>query len=337
MALSDASILITGESGTGKELFSQAIHNASRRRAKPFVAINCAAIPESLLESELFGYDEGAFTGAKKGGKPGLFEIAHEGTVFLDEIGEMPLALQARLLRVLQEKCVMRVGGNRLIDIDVRVIAATNRNLKDEVRRQTFRKDLYYRLNVLPMVLPTLREHSEDVPELIAMMQKRLGATFSIGPALMTELKRYEWDGNIRELQNLIAYLYHLDKPVVSFQDLPYGTELNGGAEAAAEDLPDVLKIDDYRYGYVLWFVYRAGRDRRRIGRRTLRQRLDRAGYVVSEREVRTILGDLAEWGYLRIRSGRAGTEITAKGIALIENGTKAHIVPFLMGSAPEK
>ncbi|HHY70297.1 MAG TPA: sigma 54-interacting transcriptional regulator, partial [Thermoanaerobacterales bacterium] len=163
-AQAEAAVVITGETGTGKEMFAQSIHNNSARNDGPFVAVNCAAVPENLLESELFGYEEGAFTGARRGGKKGLFELAHNGTIFLDEIGELPLKLQARLLRVLQEKAIIRVGGDRVIPINVRIIAATHRNLEESVNKGTFRQDLYYRLNVLRVSLPPLRERKDDIP-----------------------------------------------------------------------------------------------------------------------------------------------------------------------------
>src|SRR5690606_11293703 len=173
--------------------------NASRRRQHPFVAVNCAALPESLLESELFGYEEGAFTGAKKGGKPGLFELAHRGTLFLDEVGEMSLRLQARLLRVLQEKEVMRIGSETIIPIDVRVVAATNRDLKVMVEEGTFRRDLYYRLNVLSLELPPLRQRLDDLPELLrhllekyGMAEEKRAEVLARFPAL---LSRYDWPG----------------------------------------------------------------------------------------------------------------------------------------------
>ncbi len=202
---SEGNILIYGESGTGKELFAQSIHNESLRSKGPFVAINCAALPENLLESELFGYDEGAFTGAKKGGKPGLFEMAHKGTIFLDEIGEVSKSLQARLLRVLQEKEVMRIGGEKIIPVDVRVIAATNKNLKESMEKQKFREDLYYRLNILYIHIPPLRKRAKCIELLIdALLLKHGGQPEFITDALKEDFKRYNWPGNIRELENFI-------------------------------------------------------------------------------------------------------------------------------------
>ncbi len=206
----EATVLITGESGTGKELFAQSIHLESRRRNGPFVAINCAAIPENLLESELFGYEEGAFTGAKKGGNPGLFEIAHGGTLFLDEILELTLPLQARLLRVLQEKAVRRVGGHRVIPVDVRIIAVANRDLRQAVREGRFREDLYFRLNILNLNIPPLRERSEDIPLLTEFFLKqhalkyksRKSAVFA--QSHLERLKKYPWPGNVRELESFV-------------------------------------------------------------------------------------------------------------------------------------
>jgi len=202
-AQSDLTVLITGESGTGKEVLAQAIHNASPRAAGPFVAVNCAAIPENLLESELFGYEEGAFTGARKGGAQGLFEVAHGGTLFLDEIGEMPVNLQARLLRALQERRVRRVGGTRLIPVDVRVIAATNRDLGQMVREGRFRQDLYYRFNVLTLRLPPLWERAGDLPVLVRAILQRLGCP-PMPERACRLLETYEWPGNVRELENFL-------------------------------------------------------------------------------------------------------------------------------------
>ncbi|MBU2628508.1 MAG: sigma 54-interacting transcriptional regulator, partial [Proteobacteria bacterium] len=173
-ALNDSTVLVTGESGTGKELFSQAIHNASLRRQHPFIRINCAAIPKDLLESELFGYDEGAFTGAKAKGKPGKFELANNGTIFLDEIGDLPLDMQPKLLRVLEEKEFERIGGTKIMKSDFRVICATNQNLEDLMEKQKFRKDLFYRLNVIPIYIPPLRERPKDIIPLAEHLLKKM-------------------------------------------------------------------------------------------------------------------------------------------------------------------
>jgi propionate catabolism operon transcriptional regulator len=210
-ARTDATVLITGESGTGKELFAQGIHQASGRKREPFVAINCGAFPESLLESELFGYEEGAFTGSRRGGKPGLFEAAHRGTIFLDEIGELPLALQARLLRVLQEREVLRLGSTEATSIDVRVIAATNRRLPEEIASGRFRQDLYYRLDILELQLPPLRARPTDIASLsvhfLAAALRRHHAVVRAEELLPQFLPRFEahtWPGNVRQLENQI-------------------------------------------------------------------------------------------------------------------------------------
>lgn len=220
-AKSDSTILILGETGTGKELFAQAIHNESARCKRPFVAINCAALPANLLESELFGYEEGAFTGAKKGGKPGLFELAHGGTIFLDEIGEVPMAIQSRLLRVLQEHEVLRIGGERIIPVNIRVIAATNKDLWDMVKQGLFREDLYYRLCVLEIHLPPLRQRRVDIPLLITKFLQ--GYRKDLPPEVIQKiaghplLSEYQWPGNIRELHNFVerfAVLHADNSPV---------------------------------------------------------------------------------------------------------------------------
>lgn len=208
-ARSEASVLIGGESGTGKELFAQSIHNESNRREEPFVAVNCAALPENLLESELFGYEEGAFTGARRGGKQGLFSLAHGGTIFLDEVGELSPNLQARLLRVLQEKEVMPVGGQKVLPVDVRVISATNQNLSAAVKEGRFRKDLYFRLDVLNLQIPPLRARLEDVPELFIYFLKRLAGlgiveSMNINDNIAGALKKYMWPGNVRELEAFV-------------------------------------------------------------------------------------------------------------------------------------
>lgn len=209
-AATNSNILIVGETGTGKEVFAQSIHNHSPRHTGPFVAVNCAALPAQLLESELFGYVSGAFTGANKEGKPGLFELAHGGTIFLDEIAEMDYVNQSRLLRVLQERSVMRLGSDRIIAVDVRVIAATNKNLKELIRDNKFREDLFFRLNVLKLELPPLRERHQDIQIMAEAFVSKFasaGRTLKIGNQAMKTLESYSWPGNVRELQNTIERL----------------------------------------------------------------------------------------------------------------------------------
>ena len=249
-ALTQSTILVTGESGTGKEMLVQSIHNASPRAQGPFVAVNCAALPENLLESELFGYAEGAFTGAKKGGRQGLFELAHGGTLFLDEIGEMPLALQSRLLRVLQEKAVMHLGGDSLIPVDVRIVAATNQNLSLLVEEKKFREDLYYRLNILRIHMPTLRERTEDIPLLAKRMMLSLRSVnehiAAIDDEALAYLQRCSWRGNIRQLANTMERAMLLSEgPVLRQADVleAFDEEREvGGGSGAGQDRLAVLE-----------------------------------------------------------------------------------------------
>ncbi|EET85850.1 sigma54 specific transcriptional regulator, Fis family [Clostridium carboxidivorans P7] len=214
---SNSTILITGESGTGKEIFAQAIHNYSQRKDMPFIAINCGALPSNLIELELFGYEDGAFTGAKKGGNAGKFEMAEGGTIFLDEIGEMPLDMQVSLLRVMEEGVINRIGGCKQILLNVRIIAATNKDLKEEVSKGRFRKDLFYRLNVLPLHVPSLRDRKEDVPLLVEYYMKKASKRLNkrivdIDENSMENLKQYEWTGNVRELENVIELTVNTEK-----------------------------------------------------------------------------------------------------------------------------
>ena len=211
IAYSKSNVLILGESGTGKELVAHAIHSEYHGEDKPFVCVNCAAIPSELLESELFGYEEGSFTGAKKGGKIGMFQASDGGTLFLDEIGEMPLQMQAKLLRVLQDKKVKKVGSNEAKPVNVRIIAATNRDLEAMVREGTFRDDLYFRLNVISVNIPPLRERVEDLPMLVeVLIDKVSGNPYmdarGISPEAMEYIKKYPWPGNVRELENVIEH-----------------------------------------------------------------------------------------------------------------------------------
>lgn len=224
VADSKSTILISGESGTGKEVLAQSIHNYSNRREEAFVAINCGAIPRNLIESELFGYEEGAFTGAKRNGHPGKFEIADGGTIFLDEIAEMPLDMQTRLLRVIEEGTVSRIGGTNETVVDVRIIAASNKDLQNEVLKGNFRKDLFYRLNVLPIKLPPLRERREDIPLLIEYFMKRLSKKLNkrvvpITDEQMAILKNYDWHGNVRELENFVELIINTEYVSIPFTD----------------------------------------------------------------------------------------------------------------------
>jgi len=208
-AVADSTVLIMGECGTGKELIAQSLHNGSRRSKGPFVAVNCSALPENLIESELFGYEEGAFTGAAKGGRKGLFEMAHTGTIFLDEIGEMPLTMQVKLLRVLEERQVMRLGGDRLIPLDVRVICATNRNLAQMAAAKQFRQDLYFRINVLRLTLPPLRERGSCLDALIRFYSREIGYRLGGSPPdlsdeALDELRSYTYPGNVREMKSIL-------------------------------------------------------------------------------------------------------------------------------------
>jgi DNA-binding NtrC family response regulator len=222
-ARSEANILVLGESGTGKELVARAIHANSERASQPFVAVDCASLPEHLLESELFGHEKGAFTGAVKT-KSGLIEMADRGTLFLDEIGELPLALQSKFLRALQERKIRRVGGTGLIDVDMRVVSATNRNLREEIAKGRFREELYYRINVIAIELPSLRDRSGDVPLLTQAFLKKYGRgqPFALDEAALAALESYDWPGNVRELQNVVERACALaDGPTVRRRDLP--------------------------------------------------------------------------------------------------------------------
>lgn len=213
-AQNEFNVLVTGDTGTGKEVFAHAIHKASARINKPFIRINCAAIPSELLEAELFGYEDGAFTGAKKGGKKGKFELANGGTIFLDEIGDMPLVMQAKMLRVLQEREVEKVGSYSPLPIDVRVIAATNQNLEERVIAKLFRADLYYRLNVIQIRVPSLKERAEDISLLssyfLSDLNERYGTCISISDQAVRTLMAYHWPGNVRELRNVVERAYSM-------------------------------------------------------------------------------------------------------------------------------
>lgn len=250
VAQTTSTILIRGESGTGKELLARAVHNASQRSHQPFIVVNCASIPENLLESELFGYEGGAFTGARKGGKPGKFALAHQGTIFLDEVGDLPLPLQPKILRVLQEKTIDQIGSKRSMSIDVRVIAATNKNLEEMILQGTFREDLYYRLNVIPMALPPLRNRKGDIPLLlnhyVDKFKKIFNKEVELDEDLVAWLKEYSWPGNIRQLENVMEYMINIAQTKVITKDHLPEYLLNNGEEIAAITINLPEKIAQY-------------------------------------------------------------------------------------------
>ncbi len=239
-------VLITGESGCGKELIAHSIHNCSDRHERMFVRVNCAAIPENLFESEFFGYVGGSFSGASKAGKVGKFELANNGTLFLDEIGEMPLFMQSKLLRTLQEKEITRVGGNENIPVDVRIIAATNRDLEKMIKEGKFREDLYYRINILNIKAPALREHPSDIPEIVESILEELyqenGVQKTVSKEVYNVFKQYSWPGNVREMNNILSKMYYMSNgKEIGVQEIPrhirYGDHIN--SMSANEDSMD--------------------------------------------------------------------------------------------------
>ena len=293
VAPTEATVLITGESGTGKELIASAMHLNSPRREKPFIQLNCAAITETLLESELFGHEKGAFTGADRR-KEGRFRLANRGSIFLDEISEMSVAMQAKLLRVLQEKEIQRVGGEEVLRVDVRVIAATNRDLKAEIKDGRFREDLYYRLNVVALAVPALRERREDIPLLAqhfldSFAEKNRKQIKGFTPQAMDRLVRYDWPGNVRELMNAVErgvilcrgdYVSEMDFPL-SVSDVPVPEQ-----EAVREELLADLPLEEVEKVTILKTLESAGGNKsetaRRLGitRRTLHKKLKKYGVM---------------------------------------------------------
>ena len=260
---SSSTVLITGESGTGKELVARAIHYEGNRKNKPFIAINCGAIPETLLESELFGYDKGAFSGANSNGRMGKFELANKGVIFLDEIGDMPLYLQVKLLRVLQEKTIVRIGSNKLVSLDLRVIAATNKDLKELVRRGKFREDLYYRLNVIPIEIPPLRERKGDLELLLNSLIDKYNIEFNKSVYLIEDnvlemFRKYKWCGNIRELENVVEFMVSLcdEKGIINETMLPDSFiesfhEQMGLEEKGNDDIKEIIPLKDIEKKYI--------------------------------------------------------------------------------------
>ena len=321
MARSESPVLLIGETGTGKELFAHAVHQASRRAEGPFVAINVAAFPENLLESELFGYEEGAFTGAKKGGRPGLFELAHRGTLFLDEVEGMSSALQIKLLRALQEREVMRGGGHRIIHVDVRIVAATNESLEQKVREGSFRRDLYYRLSTLPALIPPLTERGDDMFLLTEHFRQELGGAFRLTEPVKAFFRRHPWPGNIRELRNAVEYFIYTGHEDIGLEDLPPTLFLSEGTALRPANPPPPETGPSDAFRFILSRLYAASEAGASMGRETLLKQAREAHVPLSQREVRDILTDMAAQGLARVSRGRGGSQLTPKGRALWETG----------------
>ncbi|WML34169.1 sigma 54-interacting transcriptional regulator [Clostridium sp. OS1-26] len=312
IASSDLTALITGESGTGKEVLAQSIHNASNRSKQPFVAINCAALPESLLESELFGYEGGSFTGALKEGKAGLFEQAHNGTIFLDEIGDMPLSLQTRMLRVIQERQVMRIGSQSVIDINVRIIAATHRNLMQMINEGKFREDLFYRLNVLPINIPPLRERKEDI---ILILESSLNGkkNLKLSKDVVDLLLNYTWPGNIRELKNAADYIELMSDEEIKIENIPfYILNCNIDYKREYDYLNDKCNVENALE--ILEIIEEKNSNNMGVGRKNIEEALKNRCRSITEAEVRRILTILNDLGIITSSLGRRGSELTIKG-----------------------
>ncbi|WP_281658099.1 sigma 54-interacting transcriptional regulator [Halobacillus sp. Cin3] len=308
-------VLIHGESGTGKELFAHAIHHESDRRNEPFLAVNFSALPEDLLESELFGYEEGAFTGAKKGGKKGLFEQADGGTIFLDEIGDISLKLQARLLRVIQEMEIRKIGGSKTIPINIRVIAATNKDLLELIDQGKFREDLYHRLKVLYVSVPPLRERKTDIPALVEQfLLENYTPNKALGKGLLGELMSYEWFGNIRELKNTISYLLTVSEgDTITIDDLPDADFFQRPKKNTKRETTSL--VDDHLNKKVLSVVLSLNEALINASRKKILEKLSAEESIpLSEQQVRRVLTELKERGFVTIKRGRAGTQITEAG-----------------------
>ena len=327
MAATDSPVLLMGETGTGKELMAHALHQASRRADGPFIAINVAAMPENLLESELFGYEEGAFTGAKKGGRPGLFEFAHQGTLFLDEVEGMSLSMQVKLLRVLQEGEIMRVGGGSIIRVDVRIVAATNESLEEKIQDGSFRKDLYYRLNALTVEIPPLRKRGDDIFLLLDYFMRKMGGDFTLSEGVKAFLRRHPWPGNIRELQNAVEYFNYLAKPVIGLSDLPptmtrfvddgsddsEGEVNDNAADDKEADMAYQAAVDKKQF--VLNQLALAWKEGKTAGREKILEAAKKDHISMTQKQVRVLLDELAKEGLIQVGRGRGGSKITEKGL----------------------
>ena len=323
-AQNDMTILISGESGTGKEILAQSIHNASMRFNAPFLAVNFAAIPENLIESELFGYEGGAFTGARHGGKLGYFEIAKEGTIFIDEIGDMPLSLQTRLLRILQEKEIIRIGGSCIIPINVRIIAATNVDLKWKVAEGAFRKDLYFRLNVLSLSTPPLREFKCSINTIMRKyLMKKYNFKMNLDKTAESTLQKYSWPGNVRELLNVADYMFYSaeeegcfcskDIPPYILQEIP-----NSNIFIPQLNHCYANKLSDNKNIHIAILNIFCQTNNYYIGRDFIKKELQKGGLNITEHYIKIIVSQMKKAGLIETGTTRQGSHITEKGYAFL-------------------
>ncbi|WP_345240738.1 sigma-54 interaction domain-containing protein [Pontibacillus salipaludis] len=325
MARGQSTILIQGESGTGKEILAQSIHNESARSKRPFVAVNLAALSSSILESELFGYESGAFTGAHKGGKKGLFEEAHTGTIFMDEIGDAPLELQVKLLRVLQEGAVRKVGGTEQVPIDVRIIAATNKDLEQQVRGGSFREDLYYRLNILPIETIPIRERREDISPLLHYYlnhyaeEEVYDLSQYLDEGAISFLENHPWPGNVRELMNAVEYIVNMRSVSgkLSYGELPRYLKREGASPQAVGEALHSSGLSEEEE--VLLMIYR----KFGIGRRKIVEELRQKGILIGEGKVKSIIHSLKDKGWVEVNKGVRGCTITEEGRAYVKEAVE--------------
>ncbi|QAT63276.1 MULTISPECIES: sigma 54-interacting transcriptional regulator [Tissierellales] len=321
IAKTDLTVLIQGENGTGKEIFAQAIHNESKRKDGPFVAVNFSSLSETLAQTELFGYEEGSFTGSKKGGKSGLFEYAHNGTLFIDEIGDISPNIQVQLLRVLQEKEIMRLGGNGVIPVDVRIIAATNKNLKKLVEEGKFRKDLYYRIKVLSFRVPPLRERKQDIPYLVKYFFKKDGSKKHLTKEVLDLFNKHSWPGNVRELENMVYYIENIvehDEVVIGDLSDEFIEEVRNGEEDNSEFIYilDLLKEKEWAEDckYILEELLKYKSLNKKVGRNRIFKNLKNKGRDITDDKVRIRMKYLENSGLISIGKTKEGSTITEKG-----------------------
>jgi transcriptional regulator with PAS, ATPase and Fis domain len=327
LAQHDSSILITGDSGTGKEMFAQSIHNASPRKSRPFVAVNFAALPDNLIESELFGYSEGAFTGAKKAGKKGFFELAHNGTIFLDEIGDSSLWTQSRLLRVLEEKEIMRLGDTKITPVNVRIIAATNQNLRKLVDEGKFRADLYYRINVFHLYIPPLRDRKESIAKLLEIFFKKYNIHKTLSDAALNFVLKYYWPGNLREFRNMIEYISLMSKSsIIHPGDLPYDIvsfkpNTFGGPKSEIDkiyyQIKELFNIEHLKA--IMEIINSNKYNIKKIGRASMISVLMNYDVNITVGSLRTILSHLQNHGLIIIGKTKQGTQLSSKGEAFLK------------------